>query len=72
MKRAVGRVFRAMEWIIGLCLAVMVVMVFGNVVLRYGFNSGILVSEEVSRWLFLWGHLPGRRARPARTRPPGQ
>jgi TRAP-type C4-dicarboxylate transport system permease small subunit len=36
------------------CLAVMVVMVFGNVVLRYGFNSGIAVSEELSRWLFLW------------------
>lgn len=35
-------------------LAVMVVMVFGNVVLRYGFNSGIAVSEEVSRWLFVW------------------
>jgi TRAP-type C4-dicarboxylate transport system permease small subunit len=29
-------------------------MVFGNVVLRYGFNSGITVSEEVSRWLFVW------------------
>ena len=28
-------------------------LVFGNVVLRYGFNSGITVSEEVSRWLFL-------------------
>ncbi|XAH26272.1 TRAP transporter small permease [Xylophilus sp. GW821-FHT01B05] len=36
------------------CLAVMVLMVFGNVVLRYGFNSGISVSEEVSRWLFVW------------------
>ena len=54
MKRAVGRLFRAMELLIAACLAVMVVMVFGNVVLRYGFNSGILVSEEVSRWLFLW------------------
>src|SRR2546428_13737295 len=32
----------------------MVVMVFGNVVLRYALNSGIIVSEEVSRWLFLW------------------
>src|SRR5258708_15805358 len=32
----------------------MVVMVFGNVVLRYAFNSGIIASEEVSRWLFLW------------------
>jgi TRAP-type C4-dicarboxylate transport system permease small subunit len=32
----------------------MVVLVFGNVVLRYAFNSGITVSEEVSRWLFVW------------------
>lgn len=35
-------------------LAVMVVLVFGNVVLRYVFNSGITVSEELSRWLFVW------------------
>jgi TRAP-type C4-dicarboxylate transport system permease small subunit len=39
---------------IALCLAVMVVLVFGNVVLRYGFNSGITVSEELSRWLLVW------------------
>jgi len=32
----------------------MVVLVFGNVVLRYAFNSGITLSEEVSRWLFVW------------------
>jgi TRAP-type transport system small permease protein len=32
----------------------MVMMVFGNVVLRYGFNSGITISEELSRWLFVW------------------
>ena len=37
-----------------LCLAVMVVLVFGNVVLRYGFNLGITVSEELSRLLFVW------------------
>jgi len=36
------------------CLALMVLMVFGNVVLRYGFNTGIIVSEELSRWLFVW------------------
>jgi TRAP-type C4-dicarboxylate transport system permease small subunit len=29
-------------------------MVFGNVVLRYGFNSGITFSEELSRWGFVW------------------
>jgi TRAP-type C4-dicarboxylate transport system permease small subunit len=31
-----------------------VVLVFGNVVLRYGFNSGIAISEEASRYLFIW------------------
>jgi TRAP-type transport system small permease protein len=30
------------------------VMVFGNVVLRYGFNSGLDYSEELSRFLFIW------------------
>jgi TRAP-type C4-dicarboxylate transport system permease small subunit len=45
---------RALELLMAAALAVMVVLVFGNVVLRYGFNSGITVSEEVSRWLFVW------------------
>ena len=45
---------RLLEGLIALMLAVMVVLVFGNVVLRYGFDSGITVSEEVSRWLFVW------------------
>src|SRR6476646_4331201 len=45
---------RAIKATIALCLAVMVVLVFGNVVLRYLFNSGITVSEELSRWLMVW------------------
>lgn len=40
--------------IMALALAVMVVLVFGNVVLRYLFNSGITWSEEMSRYLFIW------------------
>lgn len=36
------------------CLALMVLMVFGNVVLRYGFNSGITISDEMSRYCFVW------------------
>lgn len=36
------------------CLALMVLLVFGNVVLRYVANSGITVSEELSRWFFVW------------------
>lgn len=38
----------------GLALVAMVGLVFGNVVLRYAFNSSITVSEELSRWLFVW------------------
>lgn len=45
---------KLLEWAMALALAVMVALVFGNVVLRYAFNSGITVSEEVSRWLFVW------------------
>ncbi|MDR2788761.1 MAG: TRAP transporter small permease [Candidatus Accumulibacter sp.] len=32
----------------------MAVFVFGNVVLRYFFNSGITWAEEASRYLFIW------------------
>lgn len=45
---------RFSEGLLVLGLAGMVVMVFGNVVLRYGFSSGITFSEEVSRFLFVW------------------
>ena len=44
----------ALEALIAVGLGVMVVLVFGNVVLRYLFNSGIAVSEELSRWIFVW------------------
>jgi TRAP-type C4-dicarboxylate transport system permease small subunit len=50
----IERFCRVIDMLIAAALAVMVVLVFGNVVLRYGFNSGIAVSEEVSRWLFVW------------------
>ena len=45
---------RVLEGVIALALAIMVLLVFGNVVLRYAFSSGITVSEEASRWLFVW------------------
>jgi len=46
--------FKLLTWLIALCLAAMVVLVFGNVVMRYAFNSGITLSEELARWLFVW------------------
>lgn len=54
MTRIVGWYFQLLKFSTVVFLASMVVLVFGNVVLRYGFNSGIAVSEELSRWLFVW------------------
>ena len=54
MNQLLDRYCRVLDGISVLFLAVMVVLVFGNVVLRYAFNSGITVSEELSRWLFVW------------------
>ena len=45
---------KLLEVLLVALLLAMVVMVFGNVVLRYAFNSGITVSEELSRWAFVW------------------
>ncbi|MFT3963508.1 TRAP transporter small permease [Propionivibrio sp.] len=45
---------KGMEWLLICIFGSMVVLVFGNVVLRYGFNYGIIFSEEVSRFLFVW------------------
>ncbi|MEI8325216.1 MAG: TRAP transporter small permease [Betaproteobacteria bacterium] len=47
-------VTRALELTIVACLSMMALLVFGNVVLRYGFDSGIAVSEELARLLFVW------------------
>jgi TRAP-type C4-dicarboxylate transport system permease small subunit len=48
------RLFKAIESLLALLLLGMVLMVFGNVLLRYAFNSGIQVSEELSRFFFIW------------------
>ncbi len=52
--RVVDLLFSGLRWLVGLLLVLMVVLVFGNVALRYGFNSSITVSEELSRWAFVW------------------
>ncbi len=54
MKRLIPRIERIVEWLMALALAVMVSLVFGNVVLRYVFNSGIAWAEELSRLMFVW------------------
>ncbi|HEV7307817.1 TRAP transporter small permease [Ensifer sp.] len=54
MIRAVDFCFFLLKAAMALLLAGMVLLVFGNVVLRYAFNTGITVSEELSRLFFVW------------------
>lgn len=49
MTHLIRLVCKVFELVIALFLAAMVVLVFGNVVLRYGFDSSIDMLEEVSR-----------------------
>lgn len=54
MKMFLPRLELLVEWLMALALVVMLVLVFGNVVLRYGFGSGIAWTEELSRLMFVW------------------
>jgi TRAP-type C4-dicarboxylate transport system permease small subunit len=54
LQKSTGLFFKLLELLIVVCMVAMVIMVFGNVVLRYGFNSGIDVSDEMSRYCFVW------------------
>ncbi|MEI4472442.1 TRAP transporter small permease [Frigidibacter sp. MR17.24] len=54
MKRLDSLFYGIIDLLLVLLLAAMTIMVFGNVVLRYGFGSGIDISEEMSRFCFVW------------------
>lgn len=67
LKSLADALTRTLEVLMVLCLAVMLVMVFGNVVLRLFFNTGIDLSEEIPRFAFVWmtflGAIVGMRRR---------
>lgn len=67
LKNVADAFTRALEFTMVLCIAVMLVMVFGNVVLRLFFNTGIDLSEEIPRFAFVWmtflGAIVGMRRR---------
>lgn len=54
MKKTTDLFFKVLEILLIVLLAAMAIMVFANVVLRYAFNSGLTVSEELSRYFFVW------------------
>lgn len=65
--KAVEAFYRALEVVMVICISVMLVMVFGNVMLRLFFNTGIDLSEEIPRFAFVWmtflGAIVGMRKR---------
>jgi TRAP-type C4-dicarboxylate transport system permease small subunit len=54
VKKLIDGYCQLLGYFIAAALALMVVLVFGNVFMRYALNSGFTVSEELSRWLFVW------------------
>lgn len=54
LQLVIDRFFKLLELLVVVAMVAMVIMVFGNVVLRYAFNSGISVSDEMSRYCFVW------------------
>lgn len=46
--------FQFLDILLGLLLAIMALMVFVNVVMRYTMNSGLPLSDELSRFAFVW------------------
>ena len=54
MTRVKATLLRSVENLLIIGFVAMIAMVFGNVVLRYAFNSGITASDELSRLIFVW------------------
>lgn len=54
LQKIIDGVFRLLETVMVICIALMLVMVFGNVVLRIFFNTGVDLSEELPRFAFVW------------------
>ena len=54
MKTLIDSYFIALKALVVICLVGITCLIFTNVVLRYGFNSGLFFSEEISRLAFVW------------------
>ena len=54
MRRIARLCWSTIDIVMAVLLAAMIVLVFANVVLRYGFSSGIRQSVELARLWFVW------------------
>ncbi|WP_156453422.1 TRAP transporter small permease [Polycladidibacter hongkongensis] len=54
LKKVIDWFWEGLNVLMTVAMVLMIILVFTNVVLRYGFNSGLLFSAETSRILFVW------------------
>ncbi len=54
MSNFLDKLFKNVDYLLGMLMALMVGLVFLNVILRAGFNSGLVWSEELARYLFVF------------------
>lgn len=54
MARFLNGLFRGVEIFMAILLALMILLVFANVVLRYVFSTGLVWSEEAARLCFIY------------------
>ena len=54
LKKVIDHYCQWISYLLAIIMVLMVVLVFGNVFMRYALNSGFTISEELSRWLFVW------------------
>ena len=54
MNKIINGLFKGIEAVIAIFLAVMITLVFANVVLRYLFSKGFAWSEEIARLSFIY------------------
>ncbi|MBD9527805.1 TRAP transporter small permease [Paracoccus sp. PAR01] len=54
VKTVINLFYRLLDYVLVCLIGGMALMVFVNVVMRYTMNSGIPVTEELSRFFFVW------------------
>ncbi|WP_045387302.1 TRAP transporter small permease [Falsirhodobacter sp. alg1] len=54
MARFVRIFFDILDIMLAVLISTMAIMVFVNVIMRYTMNSGIAISDELSRFAFVW------------------
>ena len=59
LRKAFRGLFKALEWFAMICMVVLTVVVFCDVVLRYSFKQGFSWTQEIATLMLVWFSLIG-------------